>query len=147
MFHSAALKAVRIHLDPFIDVASQENPFSFCAQQFTDSKYRVCRCRARVIANKMQFQISSSSANSHIYPHSLHEDLAQGRFEGTICLSHVLPFPQSDGFGFAHCRLPEFVNYAHRRPGSVGMCCPCPCACLEPAFVRQMQCLTLGNFH
>lgn len=62
-FHFSYTESCQDSPGPLYGYSITRNPFSFCAQQFTDPKYRVCRCRARVIANKMQFQISSSSAN------------------------------------------------------------------------------------
>lgn len=147
LFHSATLKAVRIHLDPFMDMASQETPFPSVHSNLQILSTESIDTEQRLLILKCNFRSAAALLNnSHISLHSLHEDLAQGRFGGRICLPHALSFPWSDGFGFAHSSLPEFVNYAHRRPGSVGMCRPCPRACLEPAFVRQMWCLTLGNF-
>lgn len=148
LFHSATPKAVRIHLNLFMDMASQETPFPSVHSNLQTLSTESVDEELGLLLIKCSF--SSAAAlltNSHIYLCLLHEDLAWGRSGGRICLPCALPFPRSDEFGFAHCSLPEFVNYAHRRPGSVRMCCPCPRTCLEPAFVRQMWCLTLGNFH
>lgn len=87
MFRSATLKAVRIHLDSFMDMASQETPFPPVHSSLQILSTESADAELGLLLMKCSFRSAAALlTNSHIYLRSLCEDLARGRSGGRICL-------------------------------------------------------------
>lgn len=87
MFRSATLKAVRIYLDPFMDMASQETPFPPVHSNLQILSTESVDAELGLLLMKCSFRSAAALlTNSHIYLCSLCEDLARGRSGGRICL-------------------------------------------------------------
>lgn len=83
-----------------MDAASQETPFPSVHSNLQILSAGSLGAELGLLLIKCSFRSAAALlTNSHIYPRSLCEDLAQGRFGDRICLSHALPSPRSDGLG------------------------------------------------